>query len=125
MKPFSSVRNALYICAGALLLSSCGGSSIPNGVADNGTVGPRGSEHMRRFEYTGAEQKFVVPSGVPTLTVMAYGAQGGGNTESNYSEPPGLGARASAVISVQPRDTLHVLVAPGVRKGSGLVTISW
>lgn len=110
MKPFSSVRNALNICAGALLLSSCGGSSIPNGVANNGTVGARGSEHMRRFEYTGTEQKFVVPGGVTTLTVVAYGAEGGGNTERNYAEPPGLGGRTSAVISVQPRDTLYVLV---------------
>jgi hypothetical protein len=119
MKPFSSVRNALNICAGALLLSSCGGSSIPNGVTGNGTVGVQGSEHMRRFEYTGAEQKFVVPSGVTTLTVVAYGAEGGGDTEGNYSEPAGLGARASAVISVQPRDTLHVLVGGEGRFGGG------
>ena len=41
--------------------------------------------------YTGREAKFVVPSGVTALTIVADGAQGGGNTRGNYSEPPGLG----------------------------------
>jgi hypothetical protein len=58
------------------------------------------------FTYTGAAQGFTVPAGVGSVTVAAFGAQGG---RANLSDG-GLGGEARATLSVNAGDVLEVLV---------------
>lgn len=62
----------------------------------------------RSFGYTGAEQTYVVPTGVEHLKITATGAGGG------YGDGPdalgGRGARVQAVVAVTPGQQLYVLV---------------
>jgi Glycine rich protein len=48
-------------------------------VASTPCTPDAGFAHCERFTYTGAAQRFVVPGGVATLNVKAWGAGGGGN----------------------------------------------
>ena len=110
------MRSALSICIAAML-AGCGGSqpaiSTP-GLTQSGTLQsyahPQTSGHKHRFIYTGKEAKFVVRSGVTALTIVADGAQGGGDTQGNYSEAPGLGGEMSAAVPVRPGEKLYVFV---------------
>ena len=104
------LRDPLIVFASAVLLSACAGTPIPTLIADNGHAHPQTSAHKHRFIYTGKETKFVVPSGVTALTIVADGAQGGGDTKGHYSEPPGLGGEMSAVVPVRPGEKLYVFV---------------
>jgi hypothetical protein len=66
------------------------------------------------FNYTGAEQDFVVPAGVTSITVTASGAQGGaGATKSVHSQ----GGTTTATISVTAGETLSIFV--GSQGGNG------
>jgi hypothetical protein len=59
------------------------------------------------FVYTGVQQTFVVPAGVTSISVDAYGAQGGSNspaTNVNY------GGRVQADIPVTPGTTIYIYV---------------
>lgn len=69
------------------------------------------SEPQETFRYTGDVQEWVVPTGVTTIQVDAYGAQGGyslGNVESGG--PGAFGGWLSATVSVTPGETLEVYV---------------
>jgi hypothetical protein len=111
MKTLVLAHGALSICVATLLLSACGGSSIANDIAGGGAAGAQAQRNTHRFDYNGKEQPFVVPTGVTKLSVVAYGARGAGDTNpSNYDEVPGYGGRVSAVIPVQPGETLYVFV---------------
>lgn len=57
------------------------------------------------FGYTGNEQKYIVPSGVTSVNIKAYGAQGESSGVSG-----GLGGFSEANISVSPGETLYVYV---------------
>jgi hypothetical protein len=59
------------------------------------------------FSYTGDVQTFVVPAGVTSLLIEAYGAQGGG---SSGGEAGGLGARMTATYAVTPGQILSIVV---------------
>ena len=72
------------------------------------------------FDYTGAEQTFIVPAGVFTVHVIADGGRGG-NAKPGTAEPGGaggLGAKVSGDLSVTPGETLYVEV--GGNGGEGL-----
>jgi len=82
------------------------------------------------FEYTGSVQEWVVPAGVDTFAVDAYGAQGG----DFYYRPGGRGGFISAVVTassfvgkslfiyVGTAGALHhSIAAPGLGGGGGLV----
>jgi len=59
------------------------------------------------FNFTGAQQTWVVPNGVTSINVDAYGAQGGSNspqTNVNY------GGRVQADIPVTPGSTIFIYV---------------
>ena len=59
------------------------------------------------FTYTGAQQTFVVPAGVTSISVDAYGAQGGSlspTTNVNY------GGRVQADLPVTPGTTIYIYV---------------
>ncbi|MEL6866666.1 MAG: glycine-rich protein, partial [Bacteroidota bacterium] len=58
------------------------------------------------FSYTGAVQSFVVPDGVTSIEVDAYGARGGWG---NYKRP-GYGGRVQATLQVTPGETLNIYV---------------
>ena len=57
------------------------------------------------FVYTGSDQYFTVPSGVTSLSVDLYGAQGGSDSYTG-----GLGGRTLATIAVTPGQVLTVRV---------------
>jgi uncharacterized repeat protein (TIGR01451 family) len=65
------------------------------------------------FTYTGAEQTYIVPLGVTSVTIQATGAPGG--TGVFAGAPGGLGALVTATVPVSPGETLYVEVGgPGV-----------
>ncbi len=62
------------------------------------------------FDYDGTIQTWTVPAGVSSITVEAWGAQGGNST---YQPPPysgGLGAYMKGTFSVSSGDVLKILV---------------
>jgi hypothetical protein len=60
------------------------------------------------FNFTGAQQNFVVPPGVTQVTVEAFGAQGG--TGFNSGGAGANGGSVTATISVTPGESLAVFV---------------
>jgi hypothetical protein len=67
------------------------------------TPSPTPITGSQTFDYTGAEQQFIVPAGVTSVTIQAFGAQGGGDVV-------GEGGTIQATISVTPGETLFVYV---------------
>lgn len=77
------------------------------------------------FSYTGAVQTYTVPACVTSITIDAYGAQGG----NDISSTGGLGGRVQATIAVTPGEVLQIFVGqagvsqqgshPGVFNGGG------
>lgn len=65
------------------------------------------------FNYTGSVQTFTVPACVTSITVDAYGAQGG-----NFG---GMGGRVQGVLPVNPGDVLNIYVGG---QGGGQITNS-
>ncbi len=59
------------------------------------------------FSYTGSTQMFVVPTGITSINIDAYGAQGGNTYNTNG---PGRGGRIEASMNVSPGDTIYVYV---------------
>jgi hypothetical protein len=74
------------------------------------------------FNYTGGFQNWTVPCGVSSITITAYGAQGGSaNTNANLG---GLGAKIVGTFTVTPSQLLTVVVGSqgtnsGTNPGSG------
>jgi parallel beta-helix repeat protein/surface protein len=67
------------------------------------------------FTYTGAEQTFIVPAGVTSITVDAIGA---GGTESLWGATGSKGGRAQGSITVTPGETLYIYVGGAAPLGS-------
>jgi hypothetical protein len=83
------------------------------------TVTPTPVTGSQIFDYTGAEQQFVVPTGVTSVTIQAFGAQGG--TLANGVNTSGSGGSVTATIPVTPGETLFVYVGgQGVAASSGV-----
>ena len=61
------------------------------------------------FSYTGAQQTFTVPSGVNTITIKAWGAQGGSEEIENRSAG-GHGGYSTGSLSVNAGDALYIYV---------------
>ena len=85
---WSSVTDGTVCGAGTCMSGACTGSVV--------------------FNYTGAEQDFVVPLGVTVVTIVASGAAGGEGYDSEGS--PGSGGMTTATIPVTPGETLAVFV---------------
>ncbi|MDQ7779913.1 MAG: pre-peptidase C-terminal domain-containing protein, partial [Planctomycetota bacterium] len=62
------------------------------------------------FSYTGAFQTWVVPAGVTSITVDAYGAEAGFSSPGPVTHVPGKGGRTQATLTVTPGATLYVYV---------------
>jgi hypothetical protein len=71
-----------------------------------------------RFDPTGAEQTFTVPTGVTTIRVVAVGAKGG-TGDGFIDQNPGLGAVASGDLSVTPGQVFYIEVGGNGSTGSG------
>lgn len=62
------------------------------------------------FSYTGAQQIFTVPSGVSTITIKAWGAQGGGEPADGLWGDGGKGGYSTGDASVSPGSTIYIEV---------------
>ncbi len=79
------------------------------------------------FSFTGSMETFVVPAGIFSVDIQAYGAQGGICYQPSYGTGNGgLGGHASGILSVTPGQTLNVFVGgtgstsgPGGYNGGG------
>ncbi|MDA8648369.1 T9SS type A sorting domain-containing protein [bacterium] len=61
---------------------------------------------FQSFNYTGAQQTWVVPAGVTSINVDASGAQGGSNSATNVN----YGGRVQADLPVTPGTTIYIYV---------------
>lgn len=87
------------------------GETCQNGVCTGGT--PTGN--CQTFTYTGSMQTFVVPMGVTSINVAAWGAQGGGIG----TVQGGLGGTTTGQVPVTPGETIYVFVGGAGTPGSG------
>jgi hypothetical protein len=72
-----------------------------------GSVPAASATVSETFDYTGAEQTFVVPAGVTSIGAVAIAGHGG---NGDLLTDGGLGARVSGDLSVTPGETLYVEV---------------
>lgn len=70
------------------------------------------------FSYTGADQVYVVPSGVTKINVKAWGAGGAGG-EPYLSDVGGGGGFVSGTLNVTPGEQLTIIVGGGGESGPG------
>ena len=70
---------------------------------------PALAQTVVNFNYTGAVQTFVVPTGVTSLSVDAYGAKGQGDNGGSANEG-GNGGRVQATLTVTPGQSLSIYV---------------
>ncbi|HWH95588.1 MAG TPA: Ig-like domain-containing protein [Baekduia sp.] len=98
---------AAVLCG--LLVGSAGAAgSTPAPTCSGGTC-------TVKYEATGAEQTFIVPAGVTTVQVSAFGGAGGGTGAA----PGGQGAAVYGEPAVTPGQTLYVEVGGSGKYGSG------
>ena len=62
------------------------------------------------FNYTGVLQNYIVPLGVTSITIEAYGASGGNGGYFSSSCNPGKGAMIKGDFAVNPGDQLDIMV---------------
>jgi hypothetical protein len=109
--------DGLSVSVAAALLAGCGGSppaTTPGNVFDAVQL------KRKTFEYTGSEQRLVVPDGVTKLHVKLIGAAGLDWPFYYSSIPiPGRGGRVDAEIPVKPGETLYVFVGGQGKIGAG------
>ena len=79
---------------------------LGNVVAPNPPVVPT----THTFNYTGAVQTWTVPTGVTSITVKAWGAQGGGAPATGYWGVGGKGGYSSGSASVKSGEAIYIEV---------------
>ena len=107
-------RGAFGLALAVALLTGCGtglgGVGVPNESAIQDAKGGQ-----QTFSFTGAEQKFTVPSGVKSVKVDASGAAGAGIKLKKL----GRGGRVTANIPVTQGEILYVFVGGQGTTASG------
>ncbi len=110
MRSFLVVTSSLGLLAcGSVLEQPDAGSTVDGAVAD----GPSPidactpSSGSQQFSFTGAVQTLTVPTCVTSITVEAWGAQGG---HDDTATAGGLGGYAGATVPVTPGERLEVYV---------------
>ena len=71
------------------------------------------SSGSQTLSYTGSAQTFTVPSGVSTITIKVWGAQGGSGgywSSGSYCGTGGKGGYSTGELSVTPGNTVYVYV---------------
>lgn len=85
-------------------------------VSDNCSLGVT----TLTFSYTGSAQSFIVPSGVTSINIEAWGASGQGVTVEQYTPSTGgLGGYATGDLAVTPGDVIWVYVGGTGTDGAG------
>jgi len=69
-------------------------------------------------------QTFTVPNGVTSITVDAYGSQGGTNGNLNGGNGGGLGAHTAATFTVTPLSTLNIYVGGQTSNSSSVLMVA-
>lgn len=92
-----STNTAYYVRAYA---SNTAGTTYGDQVSFKTTI-------QTEFSYTGGVQSFVVPAGVSSVTIEAWGAQGGIDSSPASG---GLGGYSKGMLNVSPGSTLFVYV---------------
>jgi hypothetical protein len=99
MRTLEFSRFAVCISLAAVLLSACGGSSVP--IAAGNTLDNAGAaKGNKTFKYTGNVQTFIVPKGVTQLSVVAHGGEGAGTSMYPSTNTPGRPGRVHAIVPV-------------------------
>ena len=65
------------------------------------------------FTYTGSQQTFTVPTGVSSITIKTWGAQGGSGgyySNSSYCSTGGKGGYSTGTLSVSAGNTVYIYV---------------
>ena len=109
------MRNIFFVLAA--ILAGCGAQQLPAqqvpAALPNSMTAPAIFPHHLTFRYVGKAQKFTVPAKITHLSIIAIGGRGGGVTAS-------FGGRVSAIIPVQPHETLTIRVGGnGARTDGG------
>ncbi len=97
------------------LAAAAGPRTVTVATAD-GTTGPQTftitlpPPGSTLFNFTGGPQTFTVPAGVVAITIDATGASGGRGGAGGLLDPPGMGGRTTATVSVVPGALLTVRV---------------
>ena len=102
--PFCPIFSALLVAA-ILFASGC---DISGSGSSEALIG------QRAFGFTGEPQQFVVPEGVTSITVSAFGARGGNGWNADGAGSMGglggLGGQVEATLTVTPGETLYIYV---------------
>src|SRR5271165_4872089 len=106
----------------AALLAACTGNSSGFSPSMPASLGqqiatPQSGSHEMTFNYTGARQKFTVPTGVAQVTVKAWGASGSGIAYQGYGYAGG--GFVNAAIPVTPGESLAIFVGGAGRYNGG------
>ncbi len=109
------MNKGLQMSAAALLLAACSGSHLPSAPSASSQAR---ATNVERFQYTGAQQSFTVPSGVTKITVAADGASGAGSTFRHMKG--GKGGLVKATIPVTSGETLAIFVGGEGGKSSAI-----
>jgi hypothetical protein len=99
---------SLVAATAVLAIASTGAFASPGWAASTVTVA---------FPYTGATQEWVVPHGVTSVTLDAFGAEG--SFSGVGAHVSGLGAHAHGTVPVTAGETLLVVVGGEVGVGNG------
>ncbi|MBQ6726353.1 MAG: hypothetical protein IJQ89_07220, partial [Bacteroidales bacterium] len=86
------------------------------------TIYYRNAVDTINFRYTGDVQTYTVPSGVTSITMQVWGAQGGDQTAYGGSYYGGKGGYSEGVMSVSTGDVLNVYVGGKGQNGATSVT---
>jgi hypothetical protein len=100
--PTAVTANASYTVTPSNAIGSGSANIIEIEIEDDITV--------VEFTYTGGSQNFVVPAGVTSISVKAWGGGGASRTASRYGGGAGF---AYTELTVTPGETLTILVAGG------------
>jgi hypothetical protein len=100
--PVISCNNDTTVNTDAGMCDAIVNYSLPTAID---TCSPGGSQ---TFTFTGAQQTFTVPNGVTSISVDAYGAQGGSLAPSTNTN--NYGGRVQADLPVTPGTTIYVYV---------------
>ncbi len=79
------------------------------------TPSTNSASFSQTFNHTGAVQTWVVPAGVTSINIQAFGGQGNANAAG--TAVGGLGGSASGTLAVTPGETLNIYVGGGGATG--------
>ena len=94
---------------GASLRPALSAALVPAGVRGLAAKA-KISIFTQTFSYTGADQTYVIPAGVTSITLYMWAAGGQGTTTSNGSFYGGAGAYIQGNLTVTPGETLTIYV---------------